>query len=139
VKKLISTIIGLITLLSLSAAACSGGTAGEIKATLNEELRLPVGETAAIVGEGLEIKFEEVTNDSRCAQGVTCIWAGEAKCRTALTLNKTITPLVLTVSGSSLSQAVFEGYTLNFNLDPYPKAGQTIDINSYVLVMKITK
>jgi hypothetical protein len=108
-------------------------------AALNEEFRLLIGETAAITGEGLLIKFEAVTADSRCPQGVTCIWAGEAKCQTIVTLNKTTTPLILTVSGSSISQTVFEGYTLNFNLEPYPQAQQTIAKNSYVLVMKITQ
>ena len=102
-------------------------------------IRLPIGQTATIKDEGLQINFEAVTADSRCPQGVTCIWAGEAKCQTAITLNKTTTPLILTVSGSSLNQTVFEGYTFNFNLEPYPQAQQTIDKNSYVLVMKITK
>jgi hypothetical protein len=110
-----------------------------IPASLNEEFRLPIEETAIIIGEGLQIKFEAVTADSRCPRGVTCIWAGEAKCQTTITFNKTTAPLILTVSGSSMSQTVFEGYTLNFNLEPYPQAQQTTDNNRYVLAMKITK
>jgi hypothetical protein len=137
--KRISIIIGLITLLALLTPACSSGTTSEIKAVIDEEFRLPIGETVVITGEGLRVKFEAVTADSRCPQGVTCIWAGEAKCQTAITLNKITDPLVFTVSGGSPSQTTFKGYTFSFNLEPYPKAQQTIDKNSYILIMKITK
>jgi hypothetical protein len=137
--KLILLCVGLMTLLVLFPSACSSGTVNEPAAFLNQDFRLPVGGKIAITGEGINLKFEAVTSDSRCPQGVTCIWAGEAKCQLSVTMNKTVEPLVLTVSGSSLSQTVFKGYTFNFNLEPYPKAQQTIDKNSYVLNMKITR
>jgi hypothetical protein len=137
--KFFLLMVGLITLLVLLPAACSGATTGEVKAALNQEFRLSPGETASLAAEGLKIKFESVTADSRCPQGVTCIWAGEAKCQTTVTLNKTTVPLVLTVSGSSPSQTAVEGYTLSYNLTPYPQAQQTIEKSAYILVMKVIK
>jgi hypothetical protein len=124
--KLFLSMLALITLLVLFPSACSSGASGEVKAALNQEFRLSPGQTASLAAEGLKIKFESVTADSRCPQGVTCIWAGEAKCQTTVTLNKTTVPLVLTISGSSQNQTAVEGYTLSYNLTPYPQARQTI-------------
>ncbi len=139
-NKLVPILIGLTFFPMLVMIACSQSADGEVKADLNKEFRLPVGQTAVIAGEGLTIKFEAVTADSRCPQGVTCIWAGEANCQAAVTLNKTINPYNLKVSSSGLGQTVVLGYTFNIiNLEPYPQAEKTTDKNSYVLVMKVSK
>jgi hypothetical protein len=131
-------ILGGTLLIALSlVTACSKDN--EVPAFLNQQIRLSGGQTAVISSEGLTIKFEEVTNDSRCPTGVTCIWAGEAKCQTTITLNGASSPLVLTVTGSSDSPTVFEGFTFTANVEPYPQAEKTIDKQSYVLVLKITK
>lgn len=137
--RLFILIIGLISSLAVLATACSGEKAREIQADLNQEFRLPVGQTASINGESLKIKFETVVADSRCALGVECIWAGEAQCQTQVVFNQVEAPLILTVSGSSISQSVYDGYNLVFNLEPYPQAGQTIDPAGYVLVLKVTR
>jgi hypothetical protein len=137
--KHIFAISGLIVLLALSLSGCSNKANSEIKASLNQEFRLPIGQTASIGTEGLKIKFVGVSGDSRCPQGVTCVWAGEATCQTIVTLNNAKTNLNLTVSGSSLSQTEFQNYKFVYNLEPYPQAKQTIDNNDYVLVLKVSK
>jgi hypothetical protein len=37
-------------------------------------IKVPLGETVSI--EGIAIRFSEVTEDSRCPETVTCVWAG---------------------------------------------------------------
>jgi hypothetical protein len=138
-NKLLHVIKGLLLIMMFIVVSCSSNAAGEVKAAVNQEFRLAAGKTAIISGEDLKLKLEEVSSDSRCPQGVTCIWAGEAKCRMNVTHNQNASPLILIVSGSGENQVVFDGYTFVYNLEPYPQAGQEIDKNAYVLVMKITR
>ena len=58
---------------------CSSGL-DAVAAALGEEFSLSIGQSASIEGEYLEIKFLEVTEDSRCARDVTCIQAGWVRC-----------------------------------------------------------
>lgn len=138
-KKALVVFGGLVIIFILVANSCFKGSTGEIKAALNQEVRLPIGETLVISDEGLKIRFVAVTNDSRCAQGVTCIWAGEAKCKTEFTLGNSKDLVDITITGSGVSQTIFHSYTIQSILEPYPKAEQTIQQSSYILVMKIIK
>lgn len=136
-KKLVLALVSLMLIALFLAAGCSKEVV--VNAYLNQQVRLPVGKTAIITNEDLSIKFEQVTADSRCPAGAACVWAGEAKCQTTVTLKGVSSPLVLTVAGSSESPNVFEGYTFNINLEPYPQVGQTIDKTGYVMVLIVTK
>ncbi|HKU88950.1 MAG TPA: hypothetical protein VJP84_04115 [Steroidobacteraceae bacterium] len=40
---------------------------------------LAPGESASLVGTPVGVRFVSVTEDSRCPQDTTCIWAGEVK------------------------------------------------------------
>ena len=116
----------MVTLFLL--AGCSATPAAEVKASLGQEFTLPIGQTAVINGENLNIKFAAVTADSRCPKGVTCIWAGEAKCQTYFSFdnNKTApASLELTDNGGQVdgySQVTWVSYAgptykINFRLN----------------------
>lgn len=45
---------------------------------LGTEVTLALGATALLQAEEVSIQFDGVTADSRCPQGITCVWAGEA-------------------------------------------------------------
>jgi hypothetical protein len=121
------------------SGACSTISESKIKTTLDRDFRLGVGETAIIEQEELEIKFDSVSADSRCAEGVTCVWAGEARCQMIITLHNNKSPLILIVTGSQQSETVYKGYSIFCVLQPYPKAGMKIDKGEYTLILKITK
>ena len=59
--------------------ACLGAQTRERVIVLDQEFKLKIGESAKASGEGLEVEFDSVTDDSRCPKGVTCVWAGNAK------------------------------------------------------------
>ncbi|MEW6211959.1 MAG: hypothetical protein AB1631_26625, partial [Acidobacteriota bacterium] len=42
-----------------------------------QEITIKVGREVST--DGLKIKFESVTDDSRCPQGVDCVWSGNAE------------------------------------------------------------
>jgi len=119
------------------------GKPARIEASLGQEFNLYLGQTVTITGENLEIRFAEVISDSRCPQGVQCIWAGEASCLTYVTrTNPKTTPykLVLVQSGGSdQADQTFDGHTMRFNLQPYPVAGTTTPNSEKHLVMTVRR
>lgn len=96
----------------------------EQSATLDRPFVLGVGESIHPTGTSLTITFERLLGDSRCPEGVQCVWAGNgaiaiglrigAEPSTTITLNTTIDP----------QSAAVRGYRLALeDLTPYPMAG----------------
>ena len=136
-KKLI--LLGILVVLALGVAGCGKSNPNEIQVTANTTFDLAVGKTAIVKGESISIKFDSVTEDSRCPTGVTCIWAGQAKCNMSIIQNGVTTAVVLTQSGGSegTMQGFAGKYQVSFLLNPYPKAGSQINPQDYVLSMKL--
>jgi hypothetical protein len=47
-------------------------------------LRLAPGQSAAVAGTAMTVRFTRVLEDSRCPRGVTCVWAGRARVELAV-------------------------------------------------------
>ena len=143
-KNIIKSILRSVTLVVtvvLWQVGCSSGDAAGIKASLGQEFVLPANQQAAIIDGGLTIKFESVITDSRCPKGVTCIWAGEAKCQMQITYNGSTSNIIYTVTGGTdgYSQSAFNNYLAYFKLEPYPEAGKQIGSQDYKLLLKIAR
>ena len=135
-KKFVLLFIALLALI-LPLVGCGG----ETKARLGQEFSLAIGQTATIQGESLAVKFLDVTADSRCPKGATCIWAGEAKSLVSFIVNGQPKEVVLTEPGLSAPpfQQTEEGYQVAFSLTPYPEVGKEIDEKGYRLVLTVTR
>jgi hypothetical protein len=128
--------------LPLIIAILSGcaGQANNINAALGGQFSLSIGQSATITEEGLKIKFIEVIGDSRCPQGVQCIWAGEANSLIEITYSGSTYRKVLTQPGASEpAQTSFSVYEISFDLQPYPKAGEEITDKDYRLKLQVDK
>jgi hypothetical protein len=66
----------MIAVVVLAGCATTRG-APPVRAALNEEFRIPAGQTAEV--EELRVRFIRVTEDSRCPINARCIRAGAAK------------------------------------------------------------
>ncbi|OGO19633.1 MAG: hypothetical protein A2Z15_06445 [Chloroflexi bacterium RBG_16_50_11] len=137
--KRIFIIIGLITVSLILVAAGISCSIDKITASLGQEFTLPVGQTAVIDSEDLTLKFVEVTADSRCAKGVVCVWAGEAKCRVQINYKGALADMDLTQPGGDVAQDYFIQFKFSFKLEPYPESGKQIAGSDYKLVMTVTK
>jgi hypothetical protein len=124
----------------LAAPSCGAGP-GDVQARLNEEFSLSMGQSALITGENLAIRFEEVTEDSRCPREVTCIWAGRVTCMVEITHAGSSYRMALTELGLSdeYSRESYEGYELAFHVTPYPEAGKKITRDTYRLHLIISR
>ena len=137
-KKYKLVIIVLACLL-LMPAGCS--TDKDVKANLSEEFSLNIGQTVRIASEDLEIEFIDVTEDSRCPKGVTCIWAGEVTAKVAINTGNSLDELLLTEPGlsSGKATAVYQKYRLAYHVEPYPEQGITIAQDQYRLLIMVSK
>lgn len=122
-------------------AVSSCGEAGGLQVQLNEEFVLAIGQIATIARENLVIEFKEVTEDSRCPKGATCVWSGEATCEVEIKRAGSSSRLALTEPGLSngYTRQRYREYEFTFRINPYPEVGKTIPANSYRLHLIVTK
>jgi hypothetical protein len=78
-------------LLTVALAACAGVPAddpaqnsGHAPVNMGESFTLAPGESVRIVETNLVLMFVAVTEDSRCARNVTCVWEGNARVQLSL-------------------------------------------------------
>lgn len=125
----------LCTMLFASSACSNDGV------SIGDEFSLRIGESASIRGEELQIEFLEVTEDSRCPRGVTCIWEGRVSCLVEITYRGSLDSVVLTEPGLTNfpPEQSFHEYKLAYHIEPYPQVGAEIAENDYQLHLKISK
>jgi len=134
-KVKILCVISLLGVL-LAVSGCSKPEINEVSPW--EEFTLSPGESADIAGEYVTVKFIEVISDSRCPQGATCIWEGEASSLVKITAYDVTYEKILTQSGAStLAFEDFQDYQISFNLLPYPVLGTDIEKGDYRLNITI--
>lgn len=121
----------VVCAVSLFALACTQDPPAteqgppRIEAAADQEIRLAIGETAAVTGTDVRITFRAVVNDSRCPSAVQCISAGNAAiglqlrqgpADTTVTLNTTMGPRTVTQPGFIVELVA---------LTPYPDRPET--------------
>jgi len=89
----------------------------------------------------MQIKFLNVTGDSRCPTGAVCIWAGEVKCSVEITYQSKLYPLTLVAPGPTDAggKQDFQGFQMSFSVDPYPELNKKISQADYRLHMTISR
>ncbi len=130
-------IIGLlVTIASFVIAGCSSNVV-----SLGEEFSLRMGESASVKGEDMQMRFVEVTEDSRCPTGVVCVWEGRVSCLVGITYRGSLHRVELTEPGPTARPAeyVFEEYRIAYHVEPYPQAGTEISAEEYHLNLRIGK
>ena len=121
-RKLALLMVVFVVLLSVGSACCLGA----VEADLGQEFSLAIGQKALITGEDLEIRFIEVSEDSRCALDVVCPWEGRVKCLLEITRDGVSEEITLTQPGltDQPAQEVYQGYIFTFNVEPYPEEAE---------------
>lgn len=103
-------------------------------------VKVPEGET--VVLKGVTVKFLEVIEDSRCPEGVNCMWAGRAIVKAEVTSNGKTEEVTLifgeTRPGEEKNTNLFtsEEFVINgLTLNPYPTSESTGKDFGYVLLV----
>jgi hypothetical protein len=134
----------IAALFLLILVACPKPRECAVHFELNKSFRLDQAATAcAHDDKGLSIRFDSIRGDSRCPEGVQCIWAGRADA--VLTLSQGENSQTSTLSTGDMSQGgagetTFNGFTVKLeNVEPPAKQGQKIEQKDYkvrLLVMQ---
>jgi len=134
IKFLIITLLLFST--SFGISACNGN-----RVSLGQEFSLRIGESATIKGEELQVRFLEVTEDSRCPTGVVCIWEGRVSSLVEITYQESLHRVELTEPGltSWPPEYPFKEYMIAYHVEPYPQAGAEITAEDYRLFLRISK
>ena len=109
---------------------------------IGEEFSLRIGETAGIKGEQLQIRFLEVSEDSRCPRNVTCVWEGRAVAVIEVLKGNTSQKIELIEQGhtETLTTKQFEEYEFRFRMSPYPEETEVqISSDEYRLMLIVNK
>jgi hypothetical protein len=87
-------------------------------------------------GLRVTVNPKEVVSDSRCAEGVQCVWAGTVEVRTVLSTEVSHGEHVLTLG----KPQVFGDFTVTLiEVTPYPKADEEIPVSSYRFTFEVKK
>ena len=134
-----SAIFSLLLVFTAALAEPASGSASK-EAALGEEFQIRIGQQVSIKREGLKVIFTSVAEDSRCPEGVQCIWMGNGKI--VLRLNKArrranVMRLNTTVDPK---QDDYLGYEVKLvSLSPYPKENMPIKRKQYVATLVVSR
>ena len=129
----------LVPVILTTLAGCAGNSAA-VKVGIGETFTIGIDQTAQITDEEMAITFKEIIGDSRCPKGVTCIWAGMASARVTIVYKNDTYTIALNQPGlTSPVTETFFGFTLTYDIGPYPSAGEEITKKDYRLTVTVTK
>jgi hypothetical protein len=107
---------------------------------LGQEFDLKINQEATIEGEALAVVFESVLEDSRCPEGVDCIWSGNAKIRLRSGKQKQTPAAVELNTHIGSKSSSYLNYEIRLvALKPRPKADKPIQPNEYRATLIVTK
>lgn len=108
--------------------------------TLNDINRLSVGTTLNISSESLHVRFDSVSEDSRCPENMVCIWSGNARVHCTIIKNQSSKQQIVLNTTTMPQNASYQGYTIRLaEVTPLPKAGERTPQSAYRAGITITK
>ena len=110
------------------------------KALLGQEFSLRAGRKISLTDTKLKIRFVSVIEDSRCPQGVNCVWQGNAKARFELSGIKSRPFTVRLNTGMEPKEIEYSGYTVRLvGITPQPKSGERINPRDYEATLVVSR
>ncbi|KXI27146.1 hypothetical protein [Paraglaciecola hydrolytica] len=143
----------LIFILLMTLSACAGSSTKTVNTTdiASQSIKQHPAANAEETTETLELHFAQVIQfqninlrlidieDSRCAIGVTCIWAGQMVVKLEVSNGKgEPTQIKLIHKREPVVVDVF-GYSMGLlNIDPHPKKDKVIQASEQIVQLEIT-
>lgn len=111
-----------------------------VEIELNKVFQLALGQTALLRSENLSITFKQVLEDSRCPQGVQCIWAGNAKVAVEVVQPGIEKETLMLNSAVEPREALYQNFRIRFEgLAPQSRFDRQIFPQQYLLSLSVTK
>jgi hypothetical protein len=128
----------LSLLVSTAGTGCQTGD-NTVQASLDREFSLAIGQTAALQGEQLTVRFDEIRSDSRCPRGAMCIWQGEVSAVLRVSDGGAYSQIVLTGPGGQGGKATYKQFEFSSHVEPYPEVGKKIASEDYRLLLTVRR
>lgn len=101
------------------------------------DIKVAYGKTERFDGGKLRVKFLDVIEDSRCPEGVNCIWAGNARIKIALSDGDNSCEYEIETNGSK-QLIEYGGFVIELkSLEPNRKENDAIAIGDYIATFSI--
>lgn len=120
---------------------CTASADVAIRASLDSDIQLRVGQSMLVSPENIEITFVSVTTDSRCGKGEVCVWQGDAVVRIQLQREGAEKVERDLHTASRESNAVdFTDHSIRLvALFPPAISGRVISPNEYVATLRVER
>ena len=128
---------GVLLFCLLAVTACDERVTGPTS-PLNTEFTLAPGETIAIEGTSLSVRFNRITGDNRCPADALCVLGGSADVSVTAISERSTRDHVLRTG--DLQPVQHDEFTLSLvQVSPYPFSARTIGPNEYRVTLKVTR
>src|SRR5829696_5891659 len=135
--QVVAALLLLVTAcMTPSQPGTSGGVTPTIDASMGSEFENSAGQEAKVQGSSIVIRFNGVTEDSRCPSDVQCVWAGDAVVRLSLSGAGAIDASVHTTLDPKAVQHAGRTITL-VDLKPIPRSGTKIMALEYIATLRV--
>jgi hypothetical protein len=110
-----------------------------IFAKKTETMSIGIDQSKVTAAGKITIKFVAIEEDSRCPQGTTCVWAGNARVQISVAKGKKKARTFSLNSTVSTKSVTYEGYDIAFaDLTPHPGMNKAI-ARGKTVVLTVTK
>ena len=127
--------------LSLILTFAFGGFASTANAQQEkQQIKVRVGKQTKASRSKLTVKFVSLVEDSRCAEGTTCVWAGNAVIKVSIKKGSDPAEIFEMNTNTGAKGASYGQYAIYLtSLTPTPKANVRLNRNSYTATFSISR
>lgn len=130
----------LISFLLFLITGFAHGSGSQKRVHVQREFGLNADSEVLVKEAGLKLRFTGLVEDSRCPEGVDCIWAGNGKISLTVKRGKHKSVSFELNTMTEPKSFTYENYEITLvKLAPYPKKDITIKRQDYVATLKVTR
>ena len=129
-----------VAIAASSGLACAAHRSPASTTPLNAQFTLAPGDTSAIAGTELFVRFDRVVQDSRCPTDVACIQAGEATISITVRQPGKMQSYLLHTSGPGPLAVTHDGVTISLEeLAPRPVSSRATPARMYRATLRASR
>ncbi len=109
-------------------------------AHIDRTFSVALSESVLVVPGGATIRFDAITEDSRCPTGAYCVWAGRAGARLEVIMSASEQSILLLSYPDASRAATVDELRVEWEqLDPYPSLANPIQPGMYRLTVRVSR